>query len=51
MKFSIITATYNSEKYILEPDQGIYDALNKGIQRATRDIIGFVLSYDTNSSF
>ena len=23
----------------------------KGIQRATGDIIGFVLSYDTNSSF
>jgi len=50
MKFSIITATYNSEKYILEPDQGIYDALNKGIQMATGDVIGFVHSDDMLAS-
>ncbi|MBU2927574.1 glycosyltransferase family 2 protein [Winogradskyella psychrotolerans] len=29
-----------------EPDQGIYDALNKGVQRATGDVIGFVHSDD-----
>ncbi len=88
LKISIITAAYNSEKYIKhtlesvrdqtyadiehvlvdggstdetnaiiksyplvknyisEPDQGIYDALNKGINRATGDIIGFVHSDD-----
>lgn len=89
MKVSIITATYNSEKTILdtlksleqqtygnieyiiidgaskdntldvikqscthvttvisEPDKGIYDALNKGIQAATGDIVGFLHSDD-----
>ena len=88
-KVSIITATYNSEKTILdtlksleaqtyknieyiivdgaskdntikivksncsrvssiisEPDKGIYDALNKGIQAATGDIVGFLHSDD-----
>lgn len=32
--------------YSSEPDKGIYDALNKGVQKATGDVIGFVHSDD-----
>jgi glycosyltransferase involved in cell wall biosynthesis len=33
-------------KWISEPDNGIYDALNKGIRMATGDIIGFLHADD-----
>jgi glycosyltransferase len=32
--------------YITEPDKGIYDALNKGLQLATGDVLGFLHSDD-----
>jgi glycosyltransferase involved in cell wall biosynthesis len=93
MKFSIITATYNSAhgigeclasvasqshsdmewivvdgvstdntleivqnaafpvaRLLSEPDQGIYDALNKGVRLAAGDILGFVHSDDVLAS-
>ena len=37
-------------KYISEPDKGIYDAMNKGIQMATGDVIGLLNSDDIYSN-
>ena len=37
---------YNTIKWISESDKGIYDALNKGVERATGDVVGFVHSDD-----
>ncbi|MCP3965755.1 MAG: glycosyltransferase [Lentisphaerae bacterium] len=43
-----IIRNYNSviSKYVSEPDKGIYDALNKGINMASGDIVAFLHSDD-----
>jgi glycosyltransferase involved in cell wall biosynthesis len=37
-------------KWISEPDKGLYDAMNKGIEMATGDLVGIVNSDDTFNS-
>lgn len=39
-------ATGQPAVLVSEPDQGIYDALNKGLERATGDVVGFLHSDD-----
>ncbi len=37
-------------KWISEPDKGLYDAINKGIEMATGDLVGIINSDDTFNS-
>ncbi|MFP4526918.1 MAG: glycosyltransferase family 2 protein [Candidatus Kapaibacterium sp.] len=47
-----IAARYTDriDKIVSEPDEGIYDAMNKGIGHATGDIVGFIHSDDYYST-
>ena len=42
----IIKKSPSVSKYIFEPDDGIYDAMNKGIKAATGDIVGILNADD-----
>jgi glycosyltransferase involved in cell wall biosynthesis len=43
---AIERAGHDRMRLISEPDNGIYDALNKGFRNATGDVLGFIHSDD-----
>ena len=43
---AIKRAGHDRMRLISEPDDGIYDALNKGVRNATGDVVGFIHSDD-----
>ena len=46
-KTELIRQHARETRFISEPDHGMYEALNKGMRRATGDVIGLVHSDDT----